>query len=50
VVQAALLYLFSRGLTPRYEAEQSNTASIELARRLKMKEFLTIRHFLLEPC
>jgi hypothetical protein len=50
VVQAALVYLLGRGLTPRYEAEQSNTASIELARRLKMKEFLTIRHFLLEPC
>jgi len=50
VVQAALLYLLGRGLTPRYEAEQDNTASIELARCLKMKEFLTIRHFLLEPC
>lgn len=49
VVHSALVYLLNRGLTPRYEAEQNNTASIALARRLKLKEFLTIRHFLLEP-
>ncbi len=49
VVQAALEYLLGKGLTPRYEAEENNTASLDLARSLKMKEFLTIRHFLFAP-
>jgi GNAT superfamily N-acetyltransferase len=49
VVYSALAYLTARGLTPRYEAEQKNLASIYLAGRLKMKEFLTIRHFLFTP-
>ena len=48
VVSSALNYLLERGLTPRYEAEQDNRDSIHLARHLGMKEFLTIRHYLLE--
>jgi GNAT superfamily N-acetyltransferase len=48
IVHSALKYLLERGLIPRYEAEQDNLNSIRLARQLKMKEFLTIRHYLLE--
>ncbi len=48
VVRSALAYLLGRGLVPRYEAELKNLASHNLARHLNMKEFLTIRHYLLE--
>ena len=49
VVRSALGYLLQRSLTPRYEAEEKNVASIGLVQKLSMKEFLTVRHFLLEP-
>jgi RimJ/RimL family protein N-acetyltransferase len=48
VVRSALDFLLNQGLTLRYEAEHKNLASIELAHRLGMKEFLTIRHYLME--
>jgi hypothetical protein len=48
VVHSALAYLLGRGMVPRYEAELKNLPSQNLARHLNMKEFLTIRHFLLE--
>ena len=48
VVFSALKYLLDRGLTPRYEAERDNQGSIRLAMHLGMKEFLTIKHYLLE--
>ena len=48
VVRSALWYLLGLGLIPRYEAEQNNMNSISLARHLKMKEFLTIKHYLLD--
>lgn len=48
VVYSALTYLLARRLVPRYDTNQKNSTSINLARRLGMKEFLTIRHYLLE--
>jgi hypothetical protein len=48
VVCSALAFLLQRGLVPRYDTNQKNLISINLARRLGMKEFLTIKHFLLE--
>lgn len=49
VVTSALAHLLKRNLVPRYEAEILNTNSIKLAQSLKMKEFLLINHFLLNP-
>jgi len=45
VVRAALATLTDRGLTPRYQAEERNTASIGLARSVGLTPFLTIVHY-----
>jgi hypothetical protein len=48
VVRSALSYLLGKGLIPRYDTNQQNSASHNLAHRLHLTEFLTIRHYLLE--
>ncbi len=48
VVTSAIEYLLHKGLTPRYGVNINNTASINLAESLGMKQFLRIDHFLLK--
>jgi ribosomal protein S18 acetylase RimI-like enzyme len=45
VVRAALAELAQRGLAPRYQVEEHNTASIALARSAGLAPFLTIVHY-----
>jgi len=45
VVRTALAKLASRKLAPRYQVEEDNTASIQLARSVGLKPFLTITHY-----
>lgn len=45
VVRAALAELAARGLMPRYQVEEHNTASIALARSVGLAPFLTITHY-----
>ncbi len=45
VVRAALGELARRGLAPRYQVEESNTASIALAQAVGLVPFLTIVHY-----
>jgi len=45
VVRTALAELADRGLAPRYQVEESNTASIALARSVGLAPFLTIVHY-----
>jgi ribosomal protein S18 acetylase RimI-like enzyme len=45
VVRSALAELAKRGLTPRYQVEETNTASIALARSVGLAPFLTITHY-----
>ena len=45
VVRAAVADLIERGLQPRYQVETSNRASVELARRLGLTEFIVVEHF-----
>jgi GNAT superfamily N-acetyltransferase len=47
VVRAAVRHLVERGLQPRYQVETSNVASVELARRLGLREFIVVEHFLI---
>ena len=47
VVGSALKYMIDRSFTPRYAADERETASAKLARSLNMKPFLKIEHFLL---
>ncbi len=46
VVRTALAELRRRGLKPRYQVEEHNTASIALARSVGLAPFLTIVHYL----
>jgi ribosomal protein S18 acetylase RimI-like enzyme len=46
VVRTALAELGERGLKPRYQVEEHNTASIALARSVGLAPFLTIVHYL----
>jgi GNAT superfamily N-acetyltransferase len=46
VVRTALAELARRGLKPRYQVEEANTASIALARSVGLTPFLTITHYL----
>ena len=48
VVRATLAELGSRGLAPRYQAEESNEASIRLAQSVGLAPFLTIVHYVHE--
>ena len=45
VVRAVLAEFDTRGLAPRYQAEESNTASIRLAGSVGLVPFLTIVHY-----
>jgi ribosomal protein S18 acetylase RimI-like enzyme len=45
VVRTALAELAGRGLAPRYQVEEHNTASIALARSVGLVPFLTIVHY-----
>jgi ribosomal protein S18 acetylase RimI-like enzyme len=45
VVRTALAELARRGLAPRYQVEEDNTASIALARAVGLAPFLTITHY-----
>ena len=45
VVRTALAELADRGLAPRYQVEEHNTASIGLARSAGLAPFLTIVHY-----
>jgi GNAT superfamily N-acetyltransferase len=45
VVRTALAQLAGRGLAPRYQVEEHNTASIALARSVGLAPFLTIVHY-----
>lgn len=45
VVRTALAELSRRGLVPRYQVEESNEASIGLARSVGLAPFLTITHY-----
>lgn len=45
VVRTALAELGERGLTPRYQVEEDNTASIALARSVGLAPFVTITHW-----
>lgn len=45
VVRRALAELATRGLTPRYQVEARNEASIRLARSIGLAPFLTIVHY-----
>jgi GNAT superfamily N-acetyltransferase len=45
VVRTALAELGERGLTPRYQVEEDNTASIALARSVGLRPFVTITHY-----
>jgi GNAT superfamily N-acetyltransferase len=49
VVRAAVDHLVEHGLLPRYQVETSNAASVELARRLGLREFIVVEHFLVRP-
>jgi RimJ/RimL family protein N-acetyltransferase len=49
VVQAAVWHLLAAGARPRYQTATSNQASIELARRVGLFEFLRIEHLRLGP-
>jgi ribosomal protein S18 acetylase RimI-like enzyme len=46
VVRAALAELSQRGLTPRYQVEEGNAASIALARSVGLTPFATVTHYL----
>ena len=46
LVQTALHVLTARGLTPRYQVEGDNLASIQLAEALGLWKFVTIKHWL----
>ncbi len=45
VVRTALAELDERGLMARYQAEEHNAASIELARSVGLRRFLTLTHW-----
>lgn len=45
VVRTALAELAARGLQPRYQVEENNTASIALARAVGLAPFVAITHF-----
>ncbi len=45
VVRTALAELGERGLVPRYQVEERNTASIALARLVGLRPFVTITHW-----
>jgi GNAT superfamily N-acetyltransferase len=45
VVRTALAQLSERGLKPRYQVEEHNTASIALARSVGLVPFVTITHY-----
>jgi len=45
VVRTALARLAARGLTPRYQVEEHNAASIALARSAGLAPFLTVTHY-----
>jgi ribosomal protein S18 acetylase RimI-like enzyme len=45
VVRTALAHLSERGLKPRYQVEEHNTASIALARSVGLVPFVTITHY-----
>lgn len=45
VVRTALAELSARGLVPRYQVEEHNTASIRLAHAIGLVPFLTIVHY-----
>ncbi|CAN5382169.1 hypothetical protein BH10PSE6_BH10PSE6_10400 [soil metagenome] len=45
VVRTALAELGKRGLAPRYQVEEHNTASIALARSVGLAPFVTITHY-----
>lgn len=49
VVRTALAEIAKRGLKPRYQVEEDNTASIVLARSVGLAPFLTITHYLTAP-
>lgn len=46
VVRTALAALTERRLTPRYQVEEHNTASIALARSVGLAPFLTLEHWI----
>ena len=46
VVRTALAELAKRGLKPRYQVEEHNSASIALARSVGLAPFLTIAHYI----
>jgi GNAT superfamily N-acetyltransferase len=48
IVRAAVQHLLNRGLVPRYQTEVSNLASVALARRIGLVEFLRIEHLMVE--
>lgn len=49
VVRTVLAELAKRGLAPRYQVEEHNTASLALARSVGLVPFLTITHYSHEP-
>lgn len=49
VVRTALAELAKRGLAPRYQVGEHNTASIALARSVGLVPFVTITHYAHEP-
>ena len=49
VVSTALAVLAERSLTPRYQVHGENNASLEVARKLGMQHFLTLKHYIYSP-
>jgi hypothetical protein len=45
VVRTALAEIARRGFVPRYQVEESNVASIALARAIGLEPFWTITHY-----
>jgi RimJ/RimL family protein N-acetyltransferase len=50
VVGTMLAVLAKRRLIPRYQVHDDNTPSIRLARAIGLEQFLTITHYLRQPC
>jgi predicted GNAT family acetyltransferase len=49
VVQTAVWYLLEKGLMPRYQVEDVNTASIQLAKGLGLQPCLHFKHYVYHP-
>jgi ribosomal protein S18 acetylase RimI-like enzyme len=49
IVAAALRHLGEQGCIPRYQVRADNTASIQLAKAVGLRQFLQIDHLLVDP-